>query len=157
MKMLYFSSLSPDLLIKLDQLIELYVPDHALETFQNIEKFKEKLSQPPNDISIVLLAAGKETLKKLQVFQSHLHKLRLVVILPDKDQETLALGKKLQPRFLSYTFGNYSVVRTVLKKHFSNIPPVPPPSNPNKAASRIIKTYHTKGNNGVANNLKMKN
>ena len=104
MKMLYYSSLSPDLLINLDQLIEAYVPDHSLEKFQNIEIFKEKLSQSSNNVSIVLLAAGKDTLKKLQIFLSQLQKLRLVVILPDKDQETVALGNKLNPHFLSYTF-----------------------------------------------------
>ncbi len=152
MKMLYYSSLSPDLLIKLDQLIEAYVPEHSLEKFQNIENFKEKLSQPSNNVSIVLLAAGKDTLKKLQIFLSQLQKLRLVVILPNKEPETVALANKLQPCFLSYTSGNYSVVRTVLKKHFSNIPPVPPPSSPKKAASRIIKSYHAEEKNSIVSN-----
>ena len=143
MKMLYFSSLSPDSLQQLDEMIETYVPDHALETFKDIENFKERISQPSNSVSVVVVAAEKEALKKLQVLQDQLNKLRLVVILPNKDQETVALCSKFKPRFLSYTSGNFSVVRTVLKKIFSNkVPTVLPTPSLKKATSRNTISNH---------------
>lgn len=139
MKMLYFSSLPNDSLQQLDELIETYVPDHALETFRDIEIFIERLNKPSNSISVVLLAAEKEELEKLQAFHHQLQQLRLVIILPNKEQETVSLGSKLHPRFLSYTFGNYSVVKTVLKKYFRNGTPANPTQAP-MVTSRILKT-----------------
>jgi hypothetical protein len=141
MKVLYLKALSPEATLKVDEVIESLVSEEFLEVYRDIESFKERLKQPTDSVSVLLLAVDKDVLKKLLVLQNHLHKLRLVVILPDKDQETVALGSKLQPRFLSYTFGNFSVVKTVLKKIFSNrTPEVPPPTHPPKAASRNTNT-----------------
>jgi len=148
MKVLYFKTLPPETISKIDELITSRVPEESLEIYSDLESFKKRLNQPTDNVSVLLLAADKDVLKKLLAHQSQLHKLRLVVILPDKDKETVALGSKLQPRFLSYTFGNFSVVETVLKTSFSNkissVPPtLTPASSSGKATSRIIKTCHT--------------
>ena len=66
----------------------------------------------------------------VEQLEKQLKKFRLVVILPSKDKETVILGNKLHPRFLSYTFGNFSVVKTVLKKYFSNAHPTVLPQLP---------------------------
>ena len=141
MKILYFSTLPPDSVKQLNELVASYVPDHALETCRDTESLFQRLSQPTDNISVVLLAADKDVLKKLQALHKQLLRLRMIVILPDKDQETLAVCSKLHPCFLSYTFGNFSVVKTVLKKFFSKTAPKVLPV-PSRKADHIIKPYH---------------
>ena len=137
MKMIYFLALPPENLKELDELIGAYIPAQALETYRDITSLSQRLSQPTDNVSVVLLAADKDSLQKLQVLQEQLHKLRLIIVLPDKDQETAALSNNLQPRFLSYTFGNFSVVKTVLKKYCTSKTHVLMPSRTQNKKSHL--------------------
>ena len=152
MKILYFSTLSADSAKTLDDLIKSHVPNDALETYRDMANFKERLNQPIDNISVALIAVDNNTLKKLQTLEKQLKKLRLVVILPTKDKETVALGNKLHPRFLSYTFGNFSVVKTVLKKYFSNAHPTVLPQPP-KDNQSLHQNCSCKEKNNLASNF----
>ena len=138
-KMIYFPALPADSLKQIDELVRLYVPEHALEICRDMTGLRNRLCQPTDNVSVVLLAAGKDELEELQVLQEQLQPLRLVVILPDKNQEASALCGRLHPRFISYTSGNFSVVKSVLKNQYGGRITIGMPAS---ATGRDLLTKH---------------
>jgi hypothetical protein len=48
--------------------------------------------------------------------------VRLVLVLPDEEDETIALAHGLRPRFVTYADGDYSELREVLQKMLKKTP-----------------------------------
>ncbi len=46
--------------------------------------------------------------------------IRIILILPDTEGDTISLGHKLYPRFASYADGNFKDVAAVLEKMLGN-------------------------------------
>jgi hypothetical protein len=65
---------------------------------------------------VVLLAPGKGDLSELLAIRSLFRGLRLILLLPDREPETISKGHTLMPRFLAYCDGNFGDVAAVLKK-----------------------------------------
>ena len=74
---------------------------------------------------LILMPANRQELLAVSVFISRPPNLRLVLILPDRDKETIAMAHTLRPRFVTYANGNYSELREVLKKMLSDVPSIP--------------------------------
>jgi hypothetical protein len=69
------------------------------------------------DISVaVLFCRSKGDLLDILTLQHMLRDVRIIVILPDDDDYTLAKGHDLRPRFLSYRDEDYSNVAGVLSR-----------------------------------------
>ena len=67
------------------------------------------------DIAVLLAASHKE-LQELLSIKELLQHIRIILLLPDHENETIANGHKLYPRFLSYCDGNLDDVAAVLSK-----------------------------------------
>jgi len=102
---------------RLHRAIELMVPVEQVTTFMTIDSLERKLRQPAHGLSIaVLLAASRQDLLELHAIKDLLDDIRIILILPDGESETTALGHKLSPRFISYINGNFDDVGAVLRK-----------------------------------------
>jgi hypothetical protein len=88
-----------------------------VETFYTISSLSERLHRPALNFPIVvLLAMNREDLENIVAIQDLLSDSRIVLILPDKEDDTMALGHTLRPRFVSYRDSSFKDVGAVLNK-----------------------------------------
>ena len=88
-----------------------------IEIFRTTEDLTSRLRQFRHNLEVaVLMASSLKDLQYLVSIQNLFGDIRIILILPDRDQETVSLGHKLYPRFLSYIDGNFADVAAVLTK-----------------------------------------
>ncbi len=97
---------------KLNSQLELQYQGTFHET---IKELTHSLTQPRDDFNIViLLAACLEDLWNFISIKKLLLDCRVILIVPDRDKETVSMGHKLHPRFLSYSDSDLNDVALVL-------------------------------------------
>lgn len=85
----------------------------ALTTY---EELKSRLEQPETQTTVVLLLINnRDELEQILLLEERLGKYQIVLMLPDRDPETLSLAYKLRPRFISYHDKGYAEVKAVVK------------------------------------------
>jgi hypothetical protein len=91
--------------------------DIKFETLNSIKSFSQKLCQPLHGISvIVIIISSRDELRDFMALLSVLENIRVILILPDRGGETIALGLKLNPSFISYVDNDLMNIIDVLKK-----------------------------------------
>ena len=98
------------------------VPTGMAEKYSSLEEFKNRLLLYKNNIEIALLTAStKEELKQFIGLREFLADIRVILILPDRDHDTLSSAHALYPRFITYIDGDYSDLKAVLTKMQNNL------------------------------------
>jgi hypothetical protein len=69
---------------------------------------------------VVFQAAGQEDILFLESIKNLLFDARLILVLPNREKDTIKTGYSLYPRFITYTGSNYRDVTAVLNKMFTN-------------------------------------
>lgn len=88
-----------------------------VEIFSTISDLSKRLHKPGlNFPIIVLMVVNREDLENIVAIQNLLFDSRIILILPDKEDDTMALGHTLRPRFVSYRDNFFSEVGAVLDK-----------------------------------------
>ena len=117
MNLVIYANANNGIAERLRRAIEPMVPLEQVMTFTTIDGLKRKLRQPAHGLAIaVLLAASRQDLVELHAIKDLLDDIRIILILPDGENETTALGHKLSPRFISYINGSFDDVGAVLHK-----------------------------------------
>ena len=89
----------------------------TIEIFHSLPQMTSRLFHPSGRETIaLLLASTSQDLTHLVNLGSLLDNLRLILVLPDGEAETIAQGHRLHPRFLTYRGGDFSDVALVLQK-----------------------------------------
>ncbi|MEE8554017.1 MAG: hypothetical protein V3S72_12015 [Desulfobacterales bacterium] len=102
---------------QLRKMIEDVVPNENTEIYNTIDTLGKRLRRPSYNIAVaVLLFSGREELRDVLSIRHLFDNIKIILILPDRKNETILLGHKLRPRFLSYTDGDFKDVAAVLKK-----------------------------------------
>ena len=105
---------------RLNTVIQTFVPKREIETFETVETLSERLRQPKNDEDIaIFLATSKEELRELLCVGHFLGDRRVILILPDREKDTISKAHTLGPRFLAYADSNFIDVAAVLSKMLS--------------------------------------
>ncbi len=95
--------------------------DYDGEFFQSIDTLSQRFTQSLGDSVItLLLASSQEDFTDILSIKNLLKRTRIIIILPDRDKDTVRKGHTLFPRFLTYADSNFSWVTAVLKKMLSN-------------------------------------
>lgn len=106
---------------RLHRMVRTFVPKSKIESFGTLDSFSHKLREPKNDHDIaVILANNKEELRELVHMDDFLGDLRIILILPDRDNNTIAQGHTLRPRFLTYMDSDFLDVAAVLSNMLAN-------------------------------------
>jgi len=101
----------------LKQAIEQSVQDETIEVYRDIGALSQRLHRPSFDLSVVILfCCSKDDLMDVLTLQNLLKDVRIILILPDDDDDTLAKGHALGPRFLSYRDQGFHDVAGVLSR-----------------------------------------
>lgn len=116
MRLLLYSPVKEGIGKQLRRMIEELVSKNNMEIYQSVESLSLRLRQPANNgpIAAVLLAAKRGDLTELLSIRDLLRDIRIILVLPDRDEDTIAKAHTLRPRFVSYSDGNFTDVCSVL-------------------------------------------
>jgi len=102
---------------RLEEVLRGLVPRGGLEVYKTLQGFSERLRKPMVDAPVaVVLAASSDDLLTIFSIGRLLYDVRFILVLPDREGPTVALGHSLRPRFLSYVDSDFGEVRAVLGK-----------------------------------------
>lgn len=118
MNILIYSEDTDGTAMRLQEMIGKVCPGEDLETLSNLAELRGKLRQPTNSdetIAVLILGTG-EQLSEVVAISDLLENIRTILVLPDQHMDTIALGHRLRPRFLSYSDSDFKDVTAVLEK-----------------------------------------
>ena len=93
------------------------VPQANVEAYGVISDLLSRLHLPQRDYDIaILFAADREDLKEIFTIRPLLDNVRIILVLPDRQSETIKIGHSLRPRYLSFNDSPVSDVVFVLIK-----------------------------------------
>ena len=108
----------------INEVLEDLNTDSKLEVHLTIDSLSHSLRQPKEDSVIaVLLAEREKDLVDILAIKDLLSDIRVVLVLPNREKDTITKGHSLRPRFLSYANSDYNEVSTVLSKMIKNCCP----------------------------------
>lgn len=92
-------------------------PDGGFEIFRTINGLSRKLRRPKKDLMIVVLflVDRHDMLDALNI-QHLFRNTRVILVVPDLDEKTIALAHRLRPRYLTYVDGDFPALQTVIDK-----------------------------------------
>jgi hypothetical protein len=103
------------------ELIESKVPRDQIEFLQTFGALKERVHRLSKEIEVaVLLAKDNVQLCELVSLKDFLEDVRIILILPDHEKETVSKATKLFPSFISSVDSDYHLVSEVLEKMIKN-------------------------------------
>jgi len=104
---------------KLSQQIKTNLPEAGMEVCRTIRDLSQNLRQPTEDSGVaVLLVSDQEDLKNIISLRHLFQNIRIILLLPNKEPETVAMAHQLRPRFLTDRNSDFVEVTAVLKKMF---------------------------------------
>jgi hypothetical protein len=104
------------------QVIDTVGSEANAKIYWTIDALSRGLRQPRNDMTIaLLLASTKEDLLDLLSIRDLLWDMKIILVLPNSDPDTVAKGHMLKPRFLSYCDGDFVDVAAVLSLMIRNL------------------------------------
>ena len=100
---------------KLVQCIQITTPAQDTEIYDSIDQFSQRLRQPRGELTVaVIVANSKEDLINLLFIRNLLQDIRIILVLPDREKDTIEKGHRLYPRFMSYVDSDLQEVAAVL-------------------------------------------
>jgi hypothetical protein len=106
---------------KLQHMIEPFVSKTQVENYSSIKDITQRLQRPMKEevVGIFMPSSEKDLSDLLSI--NHLVKdIRIILVLPDRDEKTISIGHSLRPRFLTYADGDLNDVAAVMIKMMGN-------------------------------------
>jgi hypothetical protein len=117
MKLLLYTTASQGVAKRAKTVLGPLVPEGNVEIYRTINALSRRLRQPKADLTIVvLLLASREDVLDLLAIRHLFRNVRIILVVPDLEDETIALAHRLRPRFLSYIDGNFLGLATVVNR-----------------------------------------
>ena len=117
MSVLFFSTETQGAGEQLQREIETFIPGDEIEIYHTFESFSNRLRQPSWNLSVlVLVVETREDLQELFLIRDLFNSIPVILVIPDRESDTICAGHKFYPRFLSYIDSNYLDVAMVLNK-----------------------------------------
>jgi hypothetical protein len=99
------------------EMITELVPEENVETYGTISDLSSRLHMPQRECNIaVLLAADKKDLERILAIRSLLDNIRIILVLPDREPDSIKTGHSLHPRYLSFKDSPIDDVKSVLAR-----------------------------------------
>ncbi len=107
---------------RLERIIKISLDSLDIQVCRSIHSLTQKLRQPKNGFLIaVLVAHNKKELTEILSLKDLFWDLRIILILPNYEKDTISKGHKLHPRFLSYVDSDFKDVAAVLEKMLKHL------------------------------------
>jgi hypothetical protein len=116
-KILFYSSTKEDPGMGIGARLKTLVPEEKVEVYRSIEELSHGLRRLYDHETIVILQArDREELLRIVSLRDVLQGLRVILLIPDREEETISLAHRLRPRFLSNNEDDLSDTLSVLRK-----------------------------------------
>ncbi len=117
MKLLLYANWKNKAKKRLQDAIENIFPKKQIEIYRTIDNLSKGLCRPKYDVVAAILFAGnRKALSDLVSIRDLLSDLKIILILPDRDNDTVSIGHSLFPRYQSFADSDFTNVAAVLKK-----------------------------------------
>lgn len=117
MKLLLYASTTQPPWKKIKENVEKRVPYKNLELYQTIEALKQRLCQPKEELFVgFLLVSDREGLLDILSLRQLFSDIPTILIIPDKEKETIALAHRFRPNFLGFQDDDPAKISQVLEK-----------------------------------------
>ncbi len=117
MDLYIYSTVSEEIQKHLKDSFKRFFPKKKIEFYRTFDCFSQRLRLPVQPQSIAVLAPGsRQDLREILSRIDLLRDLRIIVILPDHETETIAIAHQLRPRYLTHLNGDFEVLGAVLGK-----------------------------------------
>jgi len=121
MELIFYSNDRNDFSSGLLDQISALVPMESLVVCRNFRQLRRALLKPAyNLFAAILVVSGRQDLLDLISMARFLRSIRIILILPDREPETISKGHALRPRFLTWPAGDSGEVISVLHKMLAN-------------------------------------
>jgi len=106
---------------KLQHIIEPLVPKEQMENYTSIRDIKQRLQRPMKEEVVgIFMPSNEKDLSDLLSINHLVRDIRIILVLPDRNEKTISIGHSLRPRFLTYADGDLRDVAAVMIKMMSN-------------------------------------
>jgi hypothetical protein len=120
MKVFLYSKVGDPSGKKLNKLIKTHLPEVEMAVYSTIDDLSQGLRQPGKDTGVaILLVSNQGELQNILSIRHLFQNIRIILLLPNRAAETVALAHQLRPRFLTNINGDLSEITAVLKKMLS--------------------------------------
>jgi hypothetical protein len=102
---------------RLRRAISSVVPGCVAKVCHDIRSLSTYLALPGSRNNVgVLCISNVQELDQILMIRDLISESRIILLLPDRNKETVSKGHRFYPRFLSYMDGDFSDVSAVLQK-----------------------------------------
>ena len=116
-KLIVYSKDKNEFSIELEKMIEKLASSKNVEIYRATLDLTLRLRMPLCESAIAILVISDEKdLKNMLSIQSLLINMRVVLILPDRNNGTIAAGHSLHPRYLSFKDNSLKDIKAVLTR-----------------------------------------
>ena len=117
MNVFCLSDMKGDTKKRIQRVLEYMLPKKNIQYIKSVRELEENLRKSSHRMSLaVILNVSKTKLISLLPIKELLEDTSIILILNDKDDETIALGHRLRPRFMTYADSDFLDVASVLIK-----------------------------------------
>jgi len=115
MKCIFYEKKSGVIAQKLKDMLTTVAVENKIEVYHTIKTLIQRLSRPVDGLVImVLIATDRKDLLNILAVHKLFGLIRIIIILPDREDESVRIGYKLQPRFLTFVNGDLAEVHAVV-------------------------------------------
>jgi hypothetical protein len=102
---------------RLEKIIKTHLPEVEMLVYRTIDGLSQSLRHPIEDSGVaILLASNQENLKNILSVRYLFQNIRIILLVPSKEAEIVALAHQLRPRFLTDINSDLAEITAVLKK-----------------------------------------
>lgn len=113
---------------RIQEVVQDALPVQDVEIYRSIAALSRRLRHPRSNISaVVLLISAVSELIELGSMPSLLQDLKIILVLPDREEETVSWGHRLFPRFVTYVDAELADLGAVLRRMHVGIRGTEPP------------------------------
>ena len=99
----------------------MYIPKNSIEVYGSLSTLAQRAEKAAKDIHLaVLFVDSREELAKLLTMRDLSSSLRIILVLPNREDETISLANQLKPCLLDYADGDLGGLAAALGKLFKS-------------------------------------
>lgn len=141
---MFFSTVSDDSSQRVQGIIGAVIDPEPLVVYRSVEALAGRLRQPLLDLDIAVVnLSTRGELQDLLKLGERLIDLPTILILPDREEDTLGKAHLIRPRFLAYADSTPNIIAAVLEKILRKHSKGLPPQDPRKRARE--NSHHRAG------------
>jgi hypothetical protein len=117
MKILFYSSIREAAGMEIAERLKALATGDGLSVYRSIEALSYGLQRLyEHDPIVILRARDRKELLRIVSLRDLLQGLRIILLVPNREKETISLAHRLRPRFLSNSENDLSDTMSVLQK-----------------------------------------